>query len=454
MTALVVLGTAASAAPTAGTKGSPQPELARFKVGVTGAAGTGAVLADGTLVLASPSKSGTNIDVCMLHPGDRSCAATSALKAYPRDSLSAPAEVVATGGKNVSVVTGDGFYVGADGLFVYNSSNDGKTFSTYKKAGTAGGGYGIGGATYAGSKIVVVASAPHVGIEVQAFSPSASSPVTQMAVLSSAQGGVAIGTYRGGVLVAFDNLTTTSVEYAKAGSNFGLKSSYKKVLTIPNEQTVGVSGSALLTDVSGSITGFNHIRWFNGTSFGSAFRVAQPANYDDGYFSVQQTGATTHVFYLDRRAGYDVFEASTTNGAHWTGPTEYQTAIQSSDLAPVLGPSGAGLVFEADGTALWAQPILNGQLVKISVTSLRVPLGHPTTINGKAAPHLTNQLVTLQKLSGGLWYNVSTTREDSAGKFAFTVPGATVTYRAVVNYEPGYYEYGYSNSVSLTAITT
>ena len=36
-------------------------------------------------------------------------------------------------------------------------------------------------------------------------------------------------------------------------------------------------------------------------------------------------------------------------------------------------------------------------------------------------------------------------------KFSFSVPGTTETYRVVVAYEPGYYEYGYSNSVKLTA---
>lgn len=40
---------------------------------------TGAVLSDGTLVLAEPSASSKIIVVCMLHPGARACAATSTL---------------------------------------------------------------------------------------------------------------------------------------------------------------------------------------------------------------------------------------------------------------------------------------------------------------------------------------------------------------------------------------
>ena len=70
---------------------------------------------------------------------------------------------------------------------------------------------------------------------------------------------------------------------------------------------------------------------------------------------------------------------------------------------------------------------------------------------GSVSPRLKNQLVTLEKLVHGRWYAVRTTHESAAGKFAFTVPGVTETYRAVVAYKPGYYEYGYSNSVTLRA---
>lgn len=77
--------------------------------------------------------------------------------------------------------------------------------------------------------------------------------------------------------------------------------------------------------------------------------------------------------------------------------------------------------------------------------------GHSTKLTGTAFPHLNHQLVTLQKLTHKRWYTVKTTHESSAGKFAFTVPGVTQTYRVVVAYKPGYYKYGYSCSVTLTA---
>ena len=340
--ASILFATAAAAAsmPRGGTKGDPQPELARFKVGATGDSGTGAVLPDGTLVLASPSESETTINVCMMHPGDRKCAATAVLRAHANDEFSAPPVVLATGGKNVSVVVNDCCYIGDNGVLVFNSSNDGKTFGGYVQAGNA---YSVGDATFTGGNIVEVDIDPHSGTQVQEFVPHPSSPSSEIAVVSSlGDEDASIGTYKGGVLVASDDLTNTYVEYAQAGSDFGDKSSYTKVATISHEDTIAISGNALLTDVRGSISGNVRIRFFNGTSFGAAYKVPQPKYYDDGYFALQETGATAHVFYLDRRAGYDVFEASTTNGTHWSGPTEYQTGIQSGDLAPVLGRSGAG----------------------------------------------------------------------------------------------------------------
>ena len=72
------------AAPAKGyTVGDPQPELAPFSLGAAGGGtGSGAVLPDGTLVLASLSATGTSAVVCTLHPGGRQCASTATLGAY------------------------------------------------------------------------------------------------------------------------------------------------------------------------------------------------------------------------------------------------------------------------------------------------------------------------------------------------------------------------------------
>src|ERR1700739_2003251 len=57
----------ALAAPAGGTVGDPQPELAPFSVGPAGGSGSGAVLPDGTLILAATSASGTSVHVCEIH---------------------------------------------------------------------------------------------------------------------------------------------------------------------------------------------------------------------------------------------------------------------------------------------------------------------------------------------------------------------------------------------------
>ena len=45
------------------------------------------------------------------------------------------------------------------------------------------------------------------------------------------------------------------------------------------------------------------------------------------------------------------------------------------------------------------------------------------------------------------------TTKEAAGGFRFTVVAShTETYRAVVDDEPGYYQYGYSNAVTLVAL--
>lgn len=459
--AVLVLSPAIGAAALAhgGMTGDPQPELKMFTVNASGGGqGTGAVLADGTLVLAAPSHSDTTINVCMLHPGDRKCAATSTLKAYPGDSFSEPAEVVATGGENVSVVATDCCNIppsdGGDGyVLAFNSTNDGKSFNPYVEVGNLYAG-SVGGATVVDGQIVVVGGDPHLGTVLQAFSPTASSPQTAEAnvVPAGDQEDTAVGTYNGGVLVASDDTSNTYVEYAPSGSDFSSTASYHSVTEIKGETTLEISGSALLTDVGGSLTGDVRLRFFNGTSFGSAYKVPQPKNYDDGYFGMQQVGGRVHVFFLDRRAGYDIFGESTTDGVHWSPLQQYGSAIESDSLNPVLGPTGAGLVFADAGTPLKAQPILNSQDVRVALKASRVKVGTGTTLDGTVTPKLNNQGVTLQKLSSGEWYNVATGHESAAGTFSFKVPGTTETYRAVVAYLPGYYEYGYSNSATLTAV--
>ncbi|HEV3212173.1 MAG TPA: hypothetical protein VGZ03_02130 [Acidimicrobiales bacterium] len=448
----LVGGAATPALAGGGTVGDPQPELAQFRVGSTGGNGTGAVLPNGNLVLATPSKSGTTIAVCVLHPGGRSCASTATLsanKAGGQDTFYGTVEVIASGGSDVEVVALDCCNIGPDGAVIFDSTDGGLTFTGLKKAGTIA---SIGAATYAGGSIVV-GSFSQGGLQVQALAPDPSTPQMSFAVpIPGTDGDTSLTTYHGGVLVASDNLKNTYVEYATAGSGLNTSGSYVRVGTFGNELVTAVSGSALLTDPGGSLTGGERLRFFNGTSFGPPHKVPDAKLGDDGYFALQQVGATVHVFFLGRRNGYDVFEETTTDGVHWSALHQFGAAIGSSSLVPVLGPTGAGVLYATAGFPLLAQPILNVQGVHVALAATRVKVGHATVLRGTASPHLVSQGVTLEQLHGGRWYGVRSTKEHANGTFTFGVAGATATYRAVVNERPGYFQFGYSNAATLTAL--
>jgi len=439
---------ATSTAPAGGTVGDPQPELAQFKIGSNSGMGSGAVLANGNLVLAFASSSGSKVTVCVLHPGGRSCADTVILSPQKGDTFFGVPEVLLTGATDVSVVVNDCCNSDPDNAFVYNSTDGGAAFSAFVKAGTIS---SVGAGTEADGDLVVGTS-ENLSLNVQAFPPNPASPVTALATPNGKEDGdTSLATYAGGVLVASDDVTNTYVEFAKSGSNFNASSAYTAVGTFANQTTTAISGNALLTAPGGSITGGDRLRFFNGSSFGTEYKVPDTKQGDDGWFAMQDVGAVAHVFFLGRRDGYDLFSETTSNGSHWSGLTQYGSAINSEDLAPVLGPSGAGVVLEAQTGAskVLVQPILNAQDVRIKLAASKVKAGHSTKLTGTVTPRIKNQKVTLERKSGKRWYMVATGHETASGTFSFTVKTAE-TYRAVVAYKPGYYLYGYSNSVTLT----
>jgi hypothetical protein len=437
-----------------GVVGAPQPELAPFRLTTVAGNGSGAVLPDGNLVIATPSKSGTTAQVCVLVPGARRCASIVTLRAYRsganQDTFNGTVEVVPTGGAALSVVVNDCCYIGANGgAAVFDSTDGGRTFGGEQQAGDIA---TIGAATFAGGSIVV-GSYAQGGLQVQAISPHPTTPQQSYAVpVGGADGDTALATYQGGVLVASDDLTTTHVEFAKAGSALNTSSSYARVATFPHELVVAASGNAVLTDPGGSLTGGERLRFFNGTSFGPAYRVPDTTLGDDGDFAMQETGRTVHVFLVGRRDGYDVFEESTSDGRHWTALHRYAADVGATSLVPVLGPTGAGLLDETAGAPESEQPVLNAQVVHLRAASARVHLGHTDRLVGTAAPPLPGEAVVLQELLGGAWFPVRSTKELGTGAFTFTVGAATATYRAVVADKPGYVVYGYSNAATVVAV--
>jgi hypothetical protein len=448
---------ALSAAPAfagGGVVGEPQPELAAFKVGASGGNGSGAALPDHDLLLATPSKDGTAIVVCLLHRGGRSCASNTTLHAYKsggnQDTFYGTAEVVPTGGQTVDVVALDCCNIGPNGAVIFRSTDGGHTWSGLIQAGDIA---SIGTAAFVDGTIVV-GSFQQGALQLQALAPEPSVPQASFASPPAGTGdnATSVTSYKGGVLVASDDLSTTFVEYAKAGSALNTAASYKRVAVFPHEQVVGVSNNALVTDPHGSLTGGDVLRFFNGTSFGPPHRVPDSAAGDDGYFSMQECGSTVHVFFLSRRTGYDAFEETSADGVHWSALQQFQTAIHSTSLMPVLDMLGTGVLDETAGQPLFAQPILNRLNVHVAFASAHVHVGGTATLNGGVDPTIPGrQLVTLQELVAGRWYPVKSTYTHPGPSFFFRVPGRTATYRVVANQEPGYLEYGYSRAVTLTA---
>lgn len=440
-----------------GTVGEPQPELAPFHPGATGGGGSGAVLPDGNLVLASPTRSATSITVCLLHPGSRACVSSVALRAYAgggnQDSFYGAPQVLATGGHDVTIVAEDCCYIGAgdgDGVVVFDSTNDGKTFGAETQAGNLA---GVNSAAYVDGSILVGNAEAGGDTDVQAISPNPSVPQTSTATLASSYDyDTSVTNYGSGVLVASDNSTNAQVWYDRTGAALNSTGSYVHVATFAKETVIGISGSALLTlPASSGLTGAARLRIFNGTSFGPPEKVPVSSG-DVGYWSVQKAGSLVHVFYEDRRNGYDAYTETSPNGAHWTPLEHFGSAIRSTSLSPVLGPTGAGLLFESAGTPLTAQPILYSQGVHVAFVPPRVKAGHVGVLRGGGDPAFTKGLdVTLERLHAGRWYPVKVIHVNTAS-FTFHVPGVTETYRVVIANVPGYYEYGYSRAVTLTAV--
>src|SRR5579872_1770472 len=87
-----------------GNPGQDQPQPEMFAFTLTSAAaglGSGTVLPDGTLVVASIYSNGGKIEVCRMHPGDRSCASMAVLHPYKNggnsDTFSGTPQVISTG---------------------------------------------------------------------------------------------------------------------------------------------------------------------------------------------------------------------------------------------------------------------------------------------------------------------------------------------------------------------
>jgi hypothetical protein len=441
-------GAAAYATPASGVKGDPQPELKPFKIGASNTGGAVAVEPNGSIVVAYQvsSTNGNGADrVCVLDRGKHTCSITTTISSPDDQDLFGNTEVLVPAADDVDVLQNT-----TTNTYVIRSTNGGASFSS----GVAVGEVGVDHATLIGGNIVWVTSGNGIDVQsVSATSPGAPATVAAMNVPGSVDAG--IGSYQGGVLVGSDNDESgpTDIEYAPSGDNFNESSSYHSVGHFNGQAEVAMSGNALLTEQT---TGKHEleIRFFNGTGFGTAHIVPGTKGCDLGCWVTidQDSSGVTHFFSETSHSTplYNLFEYSTANGSHWSGPVNLGDAERNNTFAAGLDSNGSGLVLGTDPA--WGYPVLQTQNISFRLKSSSIRKGRSTTGSGTGSPAGVGRKVELQVERSGKWYDVASTTEKTGGKFSFTIKGSSVgthEYRAVVSDEAGYLRYGYSSGRSL-----
>jgi hypothetical protein len=438
-----------------GVKGDPQPELKPFKIaGVGYGGGNAAVESNGAIVVAYPvataNGDGKTV-VCVLARGASKCASNAVLIPPGGATLEDTPAVFALSRNRVVVLTGTCCVANPnDGDLVYTSTNGGKTFGAPVGVG---GSVGVSAAALVGGQIVFD-SGGHDGALVESVPVDPSGPPAETAnPITAVSYDIGVGSYKGGALIAsqYDGSNdSTSVIYAPAGKNFNANGSYHKVGGFANEELVGISGDALLTE-EGTGTGALKLRLFNGTTFGPAHVVPHSGGSGPAWFYfAQDLAGRSHVFSdrSDAPVSYDLYMLTTSTGAAWTSALDLGHAVDSNTFGSALDSIGSGLVIgSADHYPVWAYPVLATQGVSFGLQKSSIAKGHATIGAGKGGPIGKGRDIWLQVERHGTWYSVAVTHEASNGSYSFTIKGSaagTYVYRAVVSDFAGYLQYGYS----------
>jgi len=446
---------AALAAPAAGVKGDPQPELKPFEISSASGHGTIAMEPDGSLVAVYDVNGGNgHAKVCVLKRTGTKCTATVTLTPLADDGTNGVPQVFVTSADHVSVLQGACCDADPNGDVLFDSANGGSSFGAAVRVGSITPSAG----TLTGGQIAFTeGDASSTLVESVPFDASGP-PAIYAEPNSKIAADVGIGNYGGGVLVGADDLgspDTTYVEYAGAGNNFDNSSSYAPVGAISKSELIGISVGALLTE---NTTGKNtvELRMFNGTGFGAAHAVPGTSGGGPEWFAVyQDPSGAVHVFSERGKAkqGYDLIEESTSDGGvRWSAPVDLGDAITNNFFSVALDRHGAGLVLGTGGGKAIGYPVLAPQAVSFALKSSSIGKGRSTTASGKVSPVGKGRKVMLQVERSGLWYTVATTHESSTGTFSFTIKGSsagTFDYRAVANDQVGYLMYGYSAARTL-----
>jgi hypothetical protein len=449
-------GVASAAANSGGVKGNPQPELKPFSIGASADPGSVAIEPDGSLVVAYGISSGNGkTAVCLLNRGGHKCTSGPALVPPSGDDLFGTSEVFVPSANHVVVLQGDCCDDNPAGdTVLFTSTNGGKTFGAPVRVGSVG----VGVAALVGGDIVFTTGDNHDGLQIESVPAiGATGPPAEIAnPITATAYDVGVGSYKKGALVATDQdlptSYTTQVLYAAAGKNFNATGSYAGVGTFKNEQLVGLSGDALLTQQTNGGEALV-LRIFNGKSFGKAHIVPDTAGGGPEWFSfdTDPTGAV-HVFNVSTHLAedYDLYEESTATGAKWSAPVDLGDAVDNDYFGSALSANGSGLVLGTNPAI--GYPVLAAQSVSFTLSKASVTAGHAVIGSGKGSAPAKGRVIQLQELRSGLWYAIASTHESASGSFSFSIKNSgagTYTYRAVASDWAGYVEYGYSAARAL-----
>jgi hypothetical protein len=445
------------------TRGDPQPELKPFTLAThdDGGGGSVAILGDGTLIAAYAVKTSDGrgaIKVCVLPRAGATCAASSPTIAPPPGATNS-----VTGVPQVFVADKTNVYLLADdsdsGAELYTSTDSAATFGAPVGLGTS---LGVDTAALVDGHIIYSPANGIDGATVASVDVSDPAQPATIATPSAAESEfIGDGSYRGGALVVNDAFGRVIVDYAASGMDFNETSSYAAVGTFNNEDLLGVSGGALLTQ---STTGSDpvRLRLFNGKTFGAARVVPKAQGSGPSYYVVVQDPRTgeIHVFTVLAKNGYELEEESSSNGVKWSDPQALANAEASSSFAGGLDSTGSGIIL---GTTAASQslskatafPVLVPQRVSLSLRHPKVDVGTKVIASGASRPGKKGRMVTLEYLEKGLWHSLGSTEETAAGHFSFTLKDKVVghfAYRAVGADTRGFVQFGYSSPRGLEVL--
>jgi hypothetical protein len=390
--------------------------------------------------------------VCVLGRGARACKSTATLTPLDHDSIFGAPQVYVSGNE-VDVIMDECCAAAPETPVIFTSTNGGKTFGApvfFGSTTDANVTQTVGTAVVVAGHLVWV-SGTNAIVDSASLATPMDNEQTAASVVPDGSGDhelkyTGISAYKGGVLVAasnFEGPPSTTVEYAPAGKDPGVQSSYHAVGTFSNASFEDLEGGALITSLSTGSEA-DQIRFFNGTSFAAVHTVPDTSGGGPRYNSAGLSASgRVYVFTERNQDSYDLEVESTTNGTSWTARQNHGSADTAYSFNAALDSANTGIIV-ASPNPIKVYPVLATQSVTFKLSKKNVVKGHHVTAKGKSNHPAAGRKVRLERLESGKWHNIATTTESASGRFTFHLTDhstGTFHYRAYVSDEPGYVQY-------------